>query len=121
MDEFLSFWSFQLFHIGDAKYTVGQLILLVLLLIFGYIISKFLENLFSKRLSKTQLRPHVIQTLQRVFFYMLIVGLGLAALGLLNVPLTTFAHPYASVLPTVRNQVGWPSFFYRQSVHKRTY
>lgn len=91
MDEFLSFWNFQLFHIGDAKYTVGQLILLVLLLVFGYIISKFLENLFSKRLSKTQLRPHVIQTLQRVFFYMLIVGLGLAALGLLNVPLTTFA------------------------------
>lgn len=91
MDKFLSFWSFQLFQIGDAKYTVGQFILLALLLIFGYYISKFLENLFSKRLSKTQLRPHVIQTLQRIFFYILIVGVGLAALGLLNVPLTTFA------------------------------
>ncbi len=91
MENFSSFWSFQLFRIGDAEYTVGQFILLVLLLIFGYALSKFLENLFSKRLSKTQLRPHVIQTLQRIFFYILIIGLVLSALSLLRVPLASFA------------------------------
>jgi len=91
MDKFLSFWNYQLFQIGHAEYTVGQFVLLALLLVFGYVISKFLENLFRKRLSKTQLRPHVIQTLQRVFFYLLIIGVALAALALLNVPLTAFA------------------------------
>jgi len=91
MDKFLSFWNYQLFQIGESEYTVGQFILLALLLVFGYAISKFLENLFSRRLARTQLRPHVIQTLQRVFFYLLIIGVVLAALSLLNVPLTAFA------------------------------
>jgi small-conductance mechanosensitive channel len=91
MDNFLSFWNYQLFQIGESEYTVGQFILLALLLVFGYVISKFLENLFSRRLARTQLRPHVIQTLQRVFFYLLIIGVVLAALSLLNVPLTAFA------------------------------
>ena len=91
MEKFWSFWNLSLFRIGDAEYTTGQLILLALLLVFGYVLSKFLENLFSKRLAKTQLRPHVIQTLQRVFFYVLIVGVALTALSLLRVPLASFA------------------------------
>lgn len=91
MEQFLSFWNYQLFSIGDAEYTVGQFILLVLLIVFGYGISRLLESLFSKRLAKTHLRPHAIQTLQRVFFYLLIVGVILTALSLLHVPLTTFA------------------------------
>ena len=97
MENFSSFWHFHLFSVGDADYTVGQFILLALLLIFGYALSKFLENLFSKRLAKTQLRPHVIQTLQRVFFYALIVGVVLTALSLLNVPLTSLAFMTGAV------------------------
>lgn len=91
MENLSSVWSFQLFRIGDTEYTVGQFILLALLLVFGYALSKFLEKLFSKRLAKTSLRPHVILTLQRVFFYVLIVGVVLSALSLLHVPLTSFA------------------------------
>jgi len=91
MENISSVWNFQLFRIGDADYTVGQFILLALLLLFGYALSKFLEKLFSKRLAKTNLRPHVILTLQRVFFYVLIVGVVLSALSLLRVPLTSFA------------------------------
>jgi len=91
MEKFSAFWHFQLFQIGDIEYTIGQFILLALLLVFGYAISKLLENLFSKRLAKTQLRPQAIQTLQRVFFYLLIVGVISAGLGLLNVPMASFA------------------------------
>ena len=91
MEKYLSFWNFQLFQIGGVEYTVGQFILLALLLIFGYGISKLLEVLFKKRLSKTQLRPQAIQTLQRVFFYLLIIGVISAALSLLNVPMASFA------------------------------
>lgn len=91
MDKFLSFWNYSLFKISDHDYTTGQFILLILLIGFGYAISKFLEHLFSKRLAKTHLRPHAIQTLKRVFFYLLIVGVALTALSLLRVPLATFA------------------------------
>jgi small-conductance mechanosensitive channel len=91
MDKYSSFWNYQLFHVGSVEYTVGQFILLALLLVFGYGISRLLENLFSKRLSKTHLRPHAIQTLQRVFFYLLIIGVVLLALSLLRIPLAAFA------------------------------
>lgn len=91
METYLPFWNFRIFQIGDVEYTVGQFILLALLLIVGFAISKLLERLFSKRLAKTQLRPQVIQTLQRVFFYILIIGVISAALSLLHVPLASFA------------------------------
>ena len=91
MDKIWSIWDYQLFHVGSFEYTVGQFILLGLLLIFGYGISKLIEDLFSRRLSKTNLRPHAIQTLQRVLFYTLIIGVILAALSLLHIPVTAFA------------------------------
>lgn len=91
MDNFSSFWNYQLFQLGGAEYTVGQFILLALLLIVGFGFSKLLEKLFSKRLSKTSLRPHAVQTLQRVLFYLLIIGVVLAALSLLHIPVAAFA------------------------------
>ena len=69
MENLLPFWNYQLFQIGGVEYTVGQFILLALLLIFGFGISKLLENLFKKRLAKTQLRPQAIQTLQSIIDY----------------------------------------------------
>jgi len=91
MDKISSFWGYQLFQIGGVQYTVGQFILLFFLLFAGYGFSKLLGNLFSKRLSKTHLRPHAIQTLQRVVFYLLIIGVALTALSLLNIPIAAFA------------------------------
>ena len=91
MENYSTFWNYQLFQIGGIEYTVGQFILLALLLVLGYGLSKFLENLFSKRLAKTQLRPQAIQTLQRVLFYLLIIGVISAALSLLHVPMASFA------------------------------
>lgn len=91
MEKFSAFWSYQLFQVGGTEYTVGQFILLALLLVTGYWVSKLLEKLFSKRLTRSGLRPHAVQTLQRVFFYLLIIGVVLAALSLLNIPIAAFA------------------------------
>ena len=88
MDNFWTIWDYQLFQVGAYVYTVGQFILLGLLLIFGYGLSKLIENLFSRRLTKTNLRPQAIQTLQRLLFYTLIVGVILAGLSLLHIPIT---------------------------------
>ncbi|MFT7564851.1 MAG: small-conductance mechanosensitive channel [Bacteroidia bacterium] len=91
MDKISSLWNHQLFHIGETEYTIGQFILLALLLIAGYGVSKLLEFLFSRRLSRTDLRPHVIQTLKRLVFYLLFIGVVLAALSVLHIPMATFA------------------------------
>lgn len=91
MDKYLSFWNYQLFHIGGSEYTVGQFFLLAMLLIVGYAMSRLLGSMFSKRLSRTGLRPHAVQTLQRILFYLLIIGVILAALSLLNIPIAAFA------------------------------
>jgi len=91
MDKFWIIWNFQLFHIGGNAYTVGQFVLVGLLLIIGYGVSKLIENLFSRRLTRTKLRPQAIQTLQRVLFYILIVGVIFAGLSLLRVPIAAFA------------------------------
>ena len=98
MEKYSSFWNFQLFQIAGVEYTVGQFILLLLLLIVGYGVSKLLENLFSKHLSKTGLRPHAVQTLQRVLFYLLIIGVVLAALSLLHIPIAAFAFLTGAVV-----------------------
>jgi len=91
MENFWAFWSFQLFQVGGHQYTVGQFIQLGLLLVVGYAASKLLERLFSRRLHKTTLSPNAVQTLQRVLFYTLIIGVILAALSLLNIPIASFA------------------------------
>ena len=91
MEEFWAVWSFQLFQVGEHAYTVGQFILLGLLLATGFGVSKLLENLFSRRLQRTTLSPNAIQTLQRVLFYTLIIGVIIAGLSLLNIPIASFA------------------------------
>ena len=91
MEKFYTFWNFHLFQIGSSSYTAGQLISLLILVVLGYGISKLLGELFSRRLSKTPLSAHAIQTLKRILFYLLIIGVILTALSLLNIPVTTFA------------------------------
>jgi small-conductance mechanosensitive channel len=91
MENFWELWNFQLFQVGGHTYTVGQFALLGLLLVVGFAASKLLEKLFSRRLRKTALSPNAIQTLQRVLFYTLIIGVILAGLGLLNIPIASFA------------------------------
>lgn len=80
-----------MFQVGGHQYTIGQFIQLGLLLVVGYVTSKLLERLFSRRLHKTTLSPNAVQTLQRVLFYTLIIGVILAALSLLNIPIASFA------------------------------
>ncbi|MCW8926182.1 MAG: mechanosensitive ion channel [Xanthomonadales bacterium] len=91
MEKFWAFWNFELFQAGGHQYSVGQFILLGLLLVVGYVVSRLFERIFSRRLRKTSLSPNAIQTLQRVLFYTLIIGVILAALSLLNIPIASFA------------------------------
>jgi small-conductance mechanosensitive channel len=91
-------WNFPLFTIGDsAPVLIGQLILVILVIGFGYLLSKFVERLIQRRLAKTHIRADAAHILQRITFYVLIAILVVTALGLLRVPLTAFAFVSGAV------------------------
>lgn len=77
--------------IGSNPITVGNLLLVLLLVWVGYLLSRLLERIVSRRLMRTEMRPDAVQTLQRVLFYVLLICVALTALSLLNIPITAFA------------------------------
>ena len=91
MQEFSAVWNYELIPVGASPITVGELVLVLLLVLVGYGLSRFFEKVLSRRLARTEMRPDAIQTLQRIFFYVLIVCVALTALALLHIPITAFA------------------------------
>ena len=91
MPDFGTIWNFPLIPIAGDTITVGELTLVLLLVIVGYVLSRFLASVLNRRLSKTDMRPDAIQTLQRILFYVLLVCVVLTALSLLHIPITAFA------------------------------
>lgn len=92
MDTLLSFWNFTLYTFSDGTVlSAGQIILVMLIVLAGYVLSKLIERLTRNRLAKTDLRPDAAHILQRIIFYVLIAALTITTLSLLHVPLTAFA------------------------------
>ncbi len=91
MREFEAVWNYELLTLGQSPITVGEIVLVLLLVVLGYVVSRLLEKGLSRRLARTEMRPDAIQTLQRILFYVLIVCVALTALSLLNIPITAFA------------------------------
>lgn len=92
LDDFRAVWDTALFTAsGDQVITIGQIVLVIFLLIFGYLGSRFLGYLLGKRLSAMKLRPDVIYVLKRIVFFGILILVVITALGLLGIPLTAFA------------------------------
>ncbi|MBT8103391.1 MAG: mechanosensitive ion channel [Gammaproteobacteria bacterium] len=92
LEDFRTLWDTVLFTAsGDHVITIGQLILVILLLIFGYMGSRFLGYLLGRRLAATKLRPDVIYVLKRIVFFAFLILVVITALGLLGIPITAFA------------------------------
>ncbi|NNC57888.1 MAG: mechanosensitive ion channel [Woeseiaceae bacterium] len=92
LEDFRALWDTVLFTAsGDHVITIGQLILVILLLIFGYMGSRFLGYLLGRRLAATKLRPDVIYVLKRIVFFAFLILVVITALGLLGIPITAFA------------------------------
>ena len=97
-EELTSFWNFVLFTTPAGQaITVGNVIAVVLLLIGGYLLSRFIGYLLGVRLAATRLSPDVAHTIKRITFFTLLVGLILTALSLLGVPLTAFAFATGAI------------------------
>lgn len=90
--EFSSFWNFKLVDLPNGEpLSVGQLILIILLLIGGYFVGRFVAFLVNRKLSGKVLRADSAQVLSRIVFWLILIVVAITALGLLSIPLTAFA------------------------------
>ena len=89
--------DYQLFTLGGTSILVGQLLLVLLVLVVGYIVSKLVERVAQKRLQSSGVRRDAAYLIQRIVFYVLIVIVVMTALSLLNVPLAAFAFVSGAV------------------------
>ena len=91
IDDFRILWDTLLFTApGGQAITIGQLALVVALLVFGYLGSRFVGYLLGKRLAHTKMRPDVVHVFKRIAFFTIFILVVLTALGLLGIPLTSF-------------------------------
>ena len=91
-------WKYVLISMPDGQsLTIGKIVAVVLLLVGGYVVSRFIGYLLGQRLASTRLRPDVAHTIKRVAFFTLLVLVILTALSLLGVPLTAFAFATGAI------------------------
>ncbi|MGB5491369.1 MAG: mechanosensitive ion channel domain-containing protein [Woeseiaceae bacterium] len=91
LQDFRTLWDTVLFTAPSGQViTIGQLALVVALLVFGYLGSRFIGYLIGKRLANTKLRPDIVYAFKRITFFTIFILVVLTALGLLGIPLTTF-------------------------------
>ena len=92
LDDFRSVWDTALFTASNNQViTIGQIVLVIFLLVFGYLGSRFFGYLLGKRLSAAKVRPDVIYVLKRIVFFGILILVVITALGLLGIPMTAFA------------------------------
>jgi small-conductance mechanosensitive channel len=85
-----SIWNYRPFG-GTDGFTLGQLLLVLLLVVIGYFASRIVVYVLNRRLGKSKLRPDAVQAISRILFWLILVGVFLTALSLLHIPITAFA------------------------------
>lgn len=98
LEDFQAIWNLPLIRLGSGQsITVSQIILVLLILIIGYFVSKLVERMIERRLAKTSVTADAAHVLKRISFYTLIIIVAMSALGLLQIPLTAFAFVSGAV------------------------
>ncbi len=84
-------WNYVITTVDNSPITVGKIVTGILLLLFGFIISRFLSRAFGRRLlGRLKVNESATAALQSVVFYLLLVVFVIIALRFANVPLTAF-------------------------------
>ena len=86
-----------IFTFYDQTFTLGQLIIIPVVLILGYLSISWLSRLITNRLTAHDLQPDVVHLIRRIFYIVALVILFITTLDLLNVPLTAFAFVSGAV------------------------
>jgi len=81
-----------LFHVGDVPVTVGSILTMLLILVFGWAISWFIRHLVERLKSRRQFASSpAVYTLSRLLHYIIIFIAVLAAFGSIGLDFSNFA------------------------------
>jgi len=80
----------RLFSILDRSFTLGELLMVPLLLIVGWWLINKLAHLATFRLRKTGASADSVHLFKRIFYILALGVLFITTLDILNVPLTAF-------------------------------
>ena len=79
------------FTISEQPITLGELLLIPLIIFIGLFLTKWATKLITNRLTSHKTDPNIIHLLQRVLYVIAIAILLITTLDLINVPITAFA------------------------------
>ena len=92
MTEFESIWNYPLIRLNSGiEVTVSQVVLTLAVVLAGLLFIKFVQRMLGRWMNKSNVDPNVVQTIQRVVFWALLVILFITALGMLRIPVTALA------------------------------
>jgi small-conductance mechanosensitive channel len=98
MEALETIWHYRLVTLANGgEVTIGQIILAILLFVLGFLLAKLVQRLIGVQMRKAQANPDVIQTIQRVAFYIILILVFITALGSLNIPISALAFVSGAV------------------------
>lgn len=83
--------SHTIITVSDQAVTVGDLLLIPAVLFFGTILTRWLANILTRRLTSKKTDPNIIHLLQRIFYIFAMAIITITTLDIINVPLAAFA------------------------------
>lgn len=91
LDELINLLNQNVITILEQPVSLGDLLLIPLLLMIGLIVTKLTVKLITQRLTNTKTDPNIIHLLQRILYIIAIAILVITTLDFINVPITAFA------------------------------
>ena len=90
-EQLVNFLNITVASIADQPITIGDILLVPTFLIVGFLLTKWLVKIITRRLTSKNTDPNVIHLLQRVFYVVAITIIVITTLDVINVPITAFA------------------------------
>lgn len=98
MNTLSSLWGKTLFTLsGGNPVTLGDVLLVLLLLLGSYFLIVLLQFVVARRLKSSNLRPDSIVAVKRVSFYVIFTLVAFTVLGILGIPITIFAFATGAI------------------------
>ena len=90
-DKIVAFLNTSIISIENQPITMGDILLIPLLLIIGVYLTKWFVKRITKQLTTQHTDPNIIHLLRRIFYIIAITIIIITILDLINVPITAFA------------------------------
>lgn len=91
MEQIISFLKQPTIEIYGQTITIGDWLIVPLVLVFGYILMQWLVSFITKRLIAKDVDVNMIQLIRRLVYVVASIILVITTLDLVNIPLTAFA------------------------------